>query len=150
MPRLKRGEVAPGVLKRVEATSNQVDLRIRHLREDSNHPRRTISSVAAWEDLEKGIVPISTNSLKKYAASKLDGGLAELDQLVSGESNQGDAMDTAPMGEDARTAALADAIYSFSLRYGDLMDRFRRLAVHDSSVKRELDSHRKLYGWSNE
>jgi len=148
MPRLQPGQVALGVATKSAKIQASIAARIDHLRggnPDRLPARRTLQGLSEWNEPSLGITPVSVNSLRKYARERLAGGVHELVSLCSGDRP---ATTKAVADKGAtQTEALADAIMSFALRYGDLMDRVRRLAVSDESVKRELDAHRGRFGW---
>lgn len=109
----------------------------------------TWESFAAWSDVSLGISPISINSLRKYAELHFKGGVNELVRLMRASRFKQSVKRTRSsksLSAD-KEAALADAIFSYGLRYGDLLDRVRSLALHDLAIRHELSAHTAKYGW---
>lgn len=152
MPRLTTGQLAQGVAWRQRSVRDSILSRFRELKSAganiANHAKN-LASLAAWDDIALGISPVSINSLRKYAELHLRGGTSELARLMRKRSPTipSGRLKTPTQSPRLNEAALADAIFSFSLRYGDLLDRVRALALHDPGVRHELSVHTNKYGW---
>lgn len=158
MPRLAKGELAPGIRLRSEASASSAEARFAlmlALRERGNvseseaAPFRTFEALCKHEDESKGIFPISPKTLRKHVASGFVGGAEAFHGVMKwiGSPTRQSAAD-APTTETAtalRTSAQTDAVLEMSARYADLIERVAKLAVESARARIEFQAHLKIF-----
>lgn len=162
MPRLVKGQIAPGIRQLSLAASAAASRRVEAFNAllvassptlDIVDRFRSLASLASWHDVEIDMSPISEKTLRKHIDSTYEGGYHRFRKDTKKFIEQFDAVtkESARSRNEATTLVdhsckNADAALSMTARYLDLLTRLRRLATGDETVERELSNHMKKFG----
>lgn len=159
MPRLTKGQMAAGIRLRLDLSNGSVGARIvalKDLKSSGGRPPdevakfRSFQQLASWEDLERGITPLSIKTLRKHLDALYEGGSRsfrkDMAQLFRPERASEAA--TVEAGESEKQRAdrfSADAAMEMTTRYLDLLERLKRLSVASEAAEAELLRHLRRY-----
>lgn len=164
MPKLKKGEIAPGVEARIEKVRQNVlrrlqifnDLSVGDKTSDKTILRHfiTMDELASWNAPEIGITPVSAKTLRKYLEEMFQGGvcgfrkeIAHLKVTSGSECNVTKSYSLDLASEVRRqTEREAAATLEMTARYLDLLERLRKLAMHNENADKQLHHHLSIFG----
>lgn len=159
MPRLTKGEIAPGIQLRRDRSMSSASARISMLRSllNSNCPIpeqmlsiKNFRQLAMWEDRRRGITPLSIKTLRKHLDSLYEGGShrfrEDMAQLLERQFTPKIEMVQNEEMKRRRVDRLStDAAMEMTARYLDLLERFKKLSLASEVAERELISHMRRY-----
>lgn len=157
MPRLTKGQMAAGIRLRLDLSTSSADARIAVLKDlqsagclKANEATkfRSFQQLAAWEDPERGITPLSPKTLRKHLDARYAGGSAGFRQDVAHLLRAGSVSPAATSGESQKQRVerfSADAAMEMTTRYLDLLERMKRLSVASEVAEVELLRHLRRY-----
>lgn len=157
MPRLTKGQMAAGIRLRLDLSTSSADARIavlkglqsaESLQADEAAKFRSFRQLAAWEDRERGITPLSPKTLRKHLDARYAGGSSGFRQDVAQLLGRDSVSSMATAGESQkqrRERFSADAAMEMTTRYLDLLERIKRLAVASEAAEVELLRHLRRY-----
>lgn len=158
MPRLIKGELAPGIRLRSEASAASAQARIKFMvsmreqgviSEMEAAPFKNFDALCNYSNESQGIFPISPKTLRKYIALEFAGGLKEFRRLLRlcGNMRSHDAEENPQQLEPTAPskAETTDAVLEVTSRYGDLLERMARLAVNAPTVRAQFEAHMRMF-----
>lgn len=160
MPRLTKGQIASGIRLRMNLSMGSTDARIAVLKSLQNSKAqrphdlsrfRSFQQLASWEDLDRGITPLSTKTLRKHLDALYDGGCTAFRKDVAKVLGRNMDAKAGPKvaGETEMQRAdrfSADAAMEMTTRYLDLLERLKKLSLASEVVEAELLRHLRRYG----
>lgn len=160
MPRLTKGQMAAGIRLRLDLSKRSAEARIvvlQSLKSSNDRPPdvfaklRSFQQLASWEDLGRGITPLSTKTLRKHLDALYEGGSQgfrkDMTQLLESEGDSEGAPVAAGESKRQRTDRFsADAAMEMTTRYLDLLERLKRLSATSEAAEVELQRHFRRYG----
>jgi len=161
MPRLIKGEVAPGVQAKTAAAQKSALSRIEYFTQlvKENNPAdvawlhfRNLDSLSQMLMPELGIDPISPKTLRKHMVTMYEGGVAGLllDAKKITELSRGPSVNSRKTDRfeelQVRTQIAVDSALEMTARYLDLLEKFQKIARGSDSAKIALDRHFRRYG----
>ncbi|MBI6578184.1 hypothetical protein YA0001_13660 [Pseudomonas viridiflava] len=157
MGRLVKGETALGVKVLSEAAMHSVRRRaeiFEHLKAD--HSARSVTLkcftsiqlLAEWCDVEMGISPISVKTLRKHMSSFYPEGLAAMCKAARCLSREGrqNHSDGDGFNYKRQTERAIDSALEMTVRYLDLLERFKKISQKDNDSIKELEQHFRKFG----
>lgn len=157
MPRLVKGQVASGIVAKSEARVLSVKRRVEIFSEIIAAKQHThgllniyvsAESLAAWNDLEMGVTPVSVKTLRKHIVLFHPEGLADICErarvLQRSVSDQRDRISPSRFKLQAERAI--DSALEMTVRYLDLLERIKRLSHKSSDIENELGKHFRKFG----
>lgn len=162
---LRPGETAPGIAKKQAAKRAVCRAIITVLDEALASPHKAPADVLAafasyrklsrWQDLTRGIKPMSENTLRKHLLELYSGGLKGFEQARMRLLREASAQPVKPgtkaaykqsAGDlDAENQQLVNQILEFSDQYLDLLQTARDLATAHRFLQAELKAHTDKY-----
>jgi len=157
MPRLVKGQIASGIVAKSQASMQSVKRRVEIFRDmvaAKPQSRELLSfyvsaeSLAAWNDLEMGVTPVSVKTLRKHIVLFHPDGLADICErarrLQRSVPDQRDR--TSPSRLKLQSERAIDSALEMTVRYLDLLDRIKRLSHKSSDIENELSKHFRKFG----
>lgn len=157
MPRLSKGEIAPGVKSRQDAAIQTIAKRVEIFYEliANNAPSlemlsvyQSINKLAEWEERERGVFPISVKTLRRHIGLFYKDGLRALCQAAREKYTAVEKPRRLPLAinDKGRTEQAIDSALEMTVRYLDLLERMRRLAHTSQEVDNEVSKHFRRFG----
>lgn len=146
MPRLKKGQVAPGVLAKQKRAQESVQAIIGILNEAVGRGRfypedgklfKRLSDLAMMQDASRGIAPMSVRTLRDNVDRMYPGGMKAFRTTVAELGRDSVPLPTEPV----REMGFEDAILDMTARYSDLLQRFKRVTLESDTAADELKRH---------
>lgn len=159
MPRLTKGELAPGIRNISAVAALSAALRVEEFerlkRESAPSELQlsrflTVSGLADWDDGLIGITPLSPKTLRKHINQIYPGGLAQIlkDAAELLERLRGKPNGSTEANSDywrARVEQAVDSSLEMTARYLDLLERLKKLSMGSEEACIELERHMRRY-----
>jgi hypothetical protein len=164
MPKLKKGETAPGVEARIAIARENVRRRLQIFMglcaEDNAIDKNfiehfvTMDALACWNEIQLGILPVSSKTLRKYINEMFPGGITVFRREAARLTKQKDLKEKVNIGISPdlisevrrQTEREAAATLEMTARYLDLLERLKKLATYDANAEKQIRHHLRIFG----
>lgn len=146
MPRLKKGQVAPGVRAKQERAQKSVQAIIGVLNEAVRLGRFSpedgklfgrMSDLEMMHDVSRGIAPMSVRTFRENVERMYPGGMKAFRATIA-ELGRDSVVSPA---ETVMEMGFEDAILDMTARYSDLLQRFKRVSLESDAAADEIKRH---------